>query len=246
MTPGRSSAEKRLWPVPMWSPRPSPGSGSCWGWRRLYSRPKNYWPSSPQNNATGSPPRSPLLRREQEQQPSLVQHARVRQQGEDAQDVRPQDVEPRAFSQVGQSQGDFKESRSDQGRRSPSASRHVPTSRSASYPPSRPCAQLPVVDVEFAHLDGLGKLEQVVLVLLQMRRTADVSSVVVHGLHRRPVRDGGELRDVAPYPSELLHTEASRLLLDLEYAVLVVVPEVLVRKLLAGPPEPGPRDEHSP
>src|ERR671911_1142906 len=116
MTPGRSSAEKRLWPVPMWCPRPSPGSGSCWGWRRLYSRPKSSWPSSPQNNATGSPPRSPLLRREQEQQPSLVQHARVRQQGEDAQDVRPQDIEPRAFSQVGQSQGDFKESRSDQAR----------------------------------------------------------------------------------------------------------------------------------
>src|SRR5918999_4449162 len=79
-----------------------------------------------------------------------------------------------------------------------------------------------------------------------MRRAAPGAVRRLHGLDRFPVRDGGELRDVAPHPPELLHVEAARLLLDLEDAVLVVVAEVLVHQLLAGPPEPGPRYERLP
>src|SRR5919107_3629234 len=116
-------------------------------------------------------------------------------------------------------------------------------SRSKSLPPQRSCAQLPVVDVQLAHLDGLGELEQVVWILLQMRHAPNVA---VRRFHRVPVRDGGELCDVANYLPELLHAEAARLLLDLEDTVLVVVPEVLVRKLLAGSSEPGPCDKRSP
>ena len=115
-----------------------------------------------------------------------------------------------------------------------------------SIPQSRARAQLPVIDVQFAHLDGLGKLQQVVRALFQMRRTAPVAVRRLHRLLGLPVRDGGELRDVVLYLPELLHAETARLLLDLENAVLVVVAEVLVRELLAGPPEPGPRDKRLP
>src|SRR5918995_515952 len=102
-------------------------------------------------------------------------------------------------------------------------------------------ANQPVVDVEFADLDVLGKLQQVLFVLLQVRRA---QIFAVRGLHGLPVGDGSELRDVAPYLPELLHAEAARLLLDLEQAVLVVVAQVLVRQFPAGSPEPRPRNEY--
>src|SRR5918992_6395125 len=79
-----------------------------------------------------------------------------------------------------------------------------------------------------------------------MYHAAHVVAIIVHrfhGFHRGPVRDGGELRNVAPYLPKLLHAKAARLLLDLENAVLVVVPEILVRMLPAGPPEPRPRND---
>ena len=81
-------------------------------------------------------------------------------------------------------------------------------SRSKSLPPQRSCAQLPVVDVQLAHLDGLGELEQVVGIFLQVRRAPIVAVRRLHGLHRGPVRDGGELGDLVLYLPELLHAEA--------------------------------------
>src|SRR3712207_1409018 len=76
--------------------------------------------------------------------------------------------------------------------------------------------------------------------------TAIITVHRLHGFHRGPVRDGGKLSDVASYLPELLHAEAARLLLDLEDAVLVVVLEVIVGMLLAGPPEPDPREDRFP
>src|SRR5829696_794126 len=76
-----------------------------------------------------------------------------------------------------------------------------------------------------------------------MYHAAHVTVIVVHrfhGFHRGPVRDGGELCNVASLLPKLLHAEAARLLLDLKNTVLVVILEVLVRMLPTGSPEPCP------
>jgi energy-coupling factor transport system ATP-binding protein len=56
MTRGRSSVEKRLWPVPTWNHQRSPSSGSYLVWTRPCSRPRSFWPSSSRNRGSRAEP----------------------------------------------------------------------------------------------------------------------------------------------------------------------------------------------
>src|SRR5215203_1402016 len=72
MTRGLSSVEKRLWPVPTWSPRPLPGSGSYLDWTRPCSRPRSFWPSSPGNRGARAEPARRRLLSTSTRQPAVI------------------------------------------------------------------------------------------------------------------------------------------------------------------------------